>query len=106
MSEDHNEELPYDAGDPKAVRERNRTLKRVEASERTVIRQIMGSNEGRAWIFKILSLCHVYQSSFSTNALTMACAEGERNIGLQLTAEVIAACPERYLEMLKENSNG
>ncbi len=104
MSEEHNEELPYNAGDPKAVRERNRTLKRVEASERTVIRQIMGSNEGRAWIFKTLSLCHVYQSTFSTNALTMACAEGERNIGLQLTADVIAACPERYLEMLKENS--
>ena len=104
MSEEHNEELPYDAGDPKAVRERNRVLKRVEASERTVIRQIMGSNEGRAWIFKLLSLCHVYQSTFSTNALTMACAEGERNIGLQLTADVIASCPERYLEMLKENS--
>ncbi len=104
MSEEHNEELSYDAGDPKAVRERNRTLKRVEASERTVIRQIMGSHEGRAWIFKTLSLCHVYQSTFSTNALTMACAEGERNIGLQLTADVIAACPERYLEMLKENS--
>jgi hypothetical protein len=35
----------------------------------------------------------------------MACAEGERNIGLRLLSDLMQACPDRYIEMLKE-ANG
>ena len=98
------EELPYDAGDAKSVKERTKAFKRSEASKSLVIRQVMSSTEGRAWVYDILSLCHVYQSTFSTNALSMACAEGERNVGLRITADLVGTCPEHYLEMLKENS--
>jgi hypothetical protein len=99
------EETPYDAGDPAAVKARARTAKQRESSKRSVIRQIMSSSEGRAWIHEVLSMSHVYSSSFSTNALTMAYSEGERNIGLRITADIVSASPERYLEMLKENSS-
>lgn len=95
-------DVPYDAGDRVHVKERTKVLRRVEASKRTVLRQLMGSNEGRAWMYDVLTLCHVYQSAFSTNALSMACAEGERNIGLRILGDLMEACPERYLEMLRE----
>lgn len=105
MSELREDEAPYDAGDPVAVKERTKVFRRVEASKRTVMRQLMGSSEGRAWMYGVLTLCHVYQSAFSTNALSMACAEGERNIGLRILGDLMEACPERYIEMLKE-ANG
>ena len=103
--DDTTEDLPYDAGDPVAVKERTKAARRHEDANKKVLRQLMGSNEGRAWTYELLSLCHVYQSAFSTNAMTMACAEGERNIGLRILADLMQACPERYIEMLKE-ANG
>lgn len=99
-------EAPYDAGDRRSVKKREVVAKRRDHSNRMVLRQLMGSREGRSWMYKTLYACHVYQTSFSRNALDMAYSEGERNIGLQLTAEVTAACPERYLEMLKEAEDG
>ena len=98
------EEAPPDASDPSFVRRRISEAKRREASTATVIRQIMASDTGRAWVYEKLSMCHVFQSSFSPNALDMAYREGERNVGLQFTLEVSRACPEQYLLMLKEAS--
>lgn len=102
MSEEKDLEKPYDAGDPKDVRERISKAKRIAAANQSVVRQIMGSSEGRDWIYQHLSLCHVYSTSFSTNALSMAFAEGERSVGLRLMADLVQAAPERYLEMLAE----
>jgi hypothetical protein len=98
-------EEEYDAGNVEHVRERIAVSKRRSASNRAVIRSIMSSNEGRDWIYNLLQNCHVYSSSFSGNALTMAYAEGERNIGLRLMAELVSATPERYLEMLAEHGD-
>jgi hypothetical protein len=57
---------------------------------------------GRAWFYDFLSTCHIYQTSFTPNALTMAHAEGERNVGLRLLADLVEASPDLYLQMLKE----
>jgi hypothetical protein len=46
----------------------------------------------------------VWRSSFSTNALTMAFSEGQRNEGLRLLAQITTHAPERYAEMLKEST--
>jgi hypothetical protein len=42
---------------------------------------------------------------FTTNALAMAFSEGERNVGLQITNDLITASPDNYLLMLKEAGN-
>ena len=99
------DEAPYDAGDRRHVKKREVIAKRLESSERMVLRQVMGSREGRAWMHKMMTMCHIYSTSFSRVALDMAYLEGERNVGLRLSADVIAACPERYMEMMKE-ANG
>lgn len=96
------EDAPYDAGDRRAVKQRQLVLKRLDAAHRMVLRQIMGSKEGRSWMYQTLTQCHVFQTSFSHSSLDMAYSEGERNIGLRLINDVVAACPERYMEMMKE----
>lgn len=96
---------PIDLGDPENVKELARNAKGREAIKRTVLRNIMGSKSGRGWMFELLATCHVYETSFSANALNMAYSEGERNIGLRLVASLAEACPERYLEMMREGGD-
>jgi hypothetical protein len=42
------------------------------------------------------------QLSFSTNALQMAFWEGNRNVGLQIKAEIAEASPEHWRLMQEE----
>jgi len=94
--------MSYDASDPKQVRDRIKQLKVEESLKLALIQQIMSTREGRAWIYSILEVTHIWLSSFSSDALIMAFNEGERFIGLMLLADVTTAAPERYLEMLQE----
>lgn len=70
-----------------------------------IIRKAMSDPDGREWFYNVLASCHVYSTSFATNALAMAYREGERNVGLRLTTELTEACPDLYLIMLKEAGN-
>jgi hypothetical protein len=62
----------------------------------------MSEPEGRGYLHDFLAGTHVYATSFSPNALTMAFAEGQRSVGLTLGADMEEANPEAYLLMLKE----
>jgi hypothetical protein len=87
---------------------RTRTEKEQRAVRRDQLARIatlMADPVGRAYVYDLLSACHVFQSSFTTNALAMAFSEGERNVGLQITNDLITASPDNYLLMLKEAGN-
>lgn len=58
---------------------------------------------GRRWMWSVLSECHIWQPSFSTNALRLAFLEGERSQGLRLLSEIQEAGPDLFLQMLKEH---
>ena len=107
MSDDLEEEVheTVNLGDEADVKELRRSSRAREALKQTVLRNIMGTKVGRGWMFELLAGCHVYETSFSANALTMAFQEGERNVGLKLVVALSAACPERYLEMMREGGD-
>jgi len=62
----------------------------------------MADPAGRKWLYNHLATLHVFTTSFASNALVMAHAEGERNAGLRLVADMAEANPDMYLQMLKE----
>jgi hypothetical protein len=87
---------------------RSRTEKEQRAVRRDQLSRIsalMGDPIGRGYVYDLLCACHVFQSSFATSALAMAFSEGERNVGLQITNDLISASPDNYLLMLKEAGN-
>lgn len=93
----------YDASNREHVKRRERLSKIIENKQGAVVKGIMSSTEGRAWMWWfVFQVCHVNESSFSTNGLTMAEREGERNAGQQLHSQLLALCPDEYVMMLKE----
>ncbi len=59
--------------------------------------------EGRMWMWDLLTLCGIFHSSFSIDALRCAFNEGRRDIGLRLLAEINQLSPEFYIRMVQEN---
>jgi len=90
------------AANKKEVEQANREEKFSHKQQMADIRLILETEQGRRFIWKYLSKCGVFRSSFTGNSNTFF-REGERNIGLQLMEEVMAADADAYIKMAKEN---
>jgi len=91
---------PYDLDDThQALADRARSAEDREIGD---LKWLMSNKRGRRFVFLLLERAGVWRLSFNTNALTMAFAEGTRNEGLRLLAQLSEHCLDRYSEMLKE----
>ena len=94
----------YNAAERQHVKAASKQAK-IDASQRLeIIKGIMSLGPGRKWMHDILESCHIFASSFTTNALSTAFAEGERNIGLRLVSDIMQACPDQYVLMMREKN--
>jgi hypothetical protein len=64
--------------------------------------KVMGSKEGRRFMWRLLSEAGVYRLSFSSDLATMAFNEGNRNAGLKHLNDIMTACPHLHALMLDE----
>ncbi|MGA2937306.1 MAG: hypothetical protein ABSF52_09440 [Syntrophobacteraceae bacterium] len=97
------ENTPYNAGDPQHVARRERGWKTRDLLKKAALRGLMGAPEGRMWMWDLLTMCGVYHSSFSVEALAMAFNEGRRTVGNFLIGEINRLSPELYMKMAVEN---
>ncbi len=97
-------EEAFNASDPVQVAAKRRSAGRKRKASEGIVYTIMSTQAGREWMYSLLGSCHCFSSSFTGEALTMAFKEGERNIGLMLTAQIMKASPEEFVLMLKEHS--
>lgn len=89
--------------DDRATVRRQRRESRVQRREElTLLARFMAEPAGRRWCYNFLAGCRIYSTSFATNAMSMAFAEGERNAGLRLINDLLEASPDNYMTMLKE----
>src|SRR5438034_7377082 len=95
-------QMAYNASERKDVRRAEKEAKLAERQRYEITSYIMSTAPSRAWMHDKLETCHVFRSSFATDALAMAFAEGERNIGLQLLNDIMQACPNNYILMMEE----
>lgn len=89
-------------GDPQDIARRTREARRAEAAKRSTLERVMSTYSGRWWIYTVLEQCHIYRNPFSVDALAMAFACGEMNIGQLLLIDLNQYCQGRYAEMLAE----
>jgi len=62
----------------------------------------MGNKRGRRIVWRLLSDAGLFRTSYNTNALAMSFAEGNKQHGYKLLAQIDAICPEHYPTMVKE----
>jgi hypothetical protein len=94
--------MPPNAADRKSVRRLEKAAKFAESQRQQTITTLMSTSFGREWIWDILASCHCFVTTFSGDALTSAFAEGERNVGLRILADILVACPEQYIQAQRE----
>jgi|TARA_R110002126_G_scaffold198829_1_gene346388 hypothetical protein len=69
------------------------------------IRNIMKTENGRAFMHRCLQNCCTFESIFSTDTHQHAFNAGARSHGLWLDAELKEAATDDYFKMLKEHHN-
>lgn len=72
------------------------------------LRFILSTDQGRRFVWRVLSRCGVFKISFTGSSQTFF-NEGERSIGLYLLNEVMDADPDSYVKMYvkdKKESEG
>lgn len=92
---------PDNAADEETLKVRERLTRRRENRQRGNLKQIMATPAGREFMWVLLDRCGIYRSSFTGNSETFF-REGERNIGLYLTAQLNRECVAEYAEMQRE----
>jgi len=96
--------MAYDAGNRRDIREAEKRAKVTEQQRREIVTGIMSLPAGRQWMCDILVEAHVFATSFADNGLRMAFLEGQRSMGLRLLMDVMGACPDQYVQMMRERN--
>jgi len=108
MAEENNDTIEKDgsfnASDPEQVAAKRRSAGKKRKASEDVVHTIMSTQAGREWMRTILDSCHSFSTSFTGEPFSMAFKEGERNIGLMLTAQIMRAAPDEFIMMLKEHN--
>lgn len=96
----------FDASDPKAVADARAAAGRKQKKLDDFIAAAVETSQGRFWIWDMLIRCHIFQpvtvfGQFDASAFR----DGERNIGLQLIAQLTRVAPDAYILMMKENTS-
>jgi len=86
------------------VRAAEKAAKVVELQRREVISGIMSVGPGRKWMCELLESCHCFATSFSDIGLRMAFCEGQREVGIRLLSDIMSACPDQYITMMRERN--
>src|SRR2546421_147521 len=97
--------MPDNAADRKQIRRKEKAAKLADAQRREVITNLMSTSFGREWMWDVLAGCHCFATTFNGDALASAFAEGERNVGLRLLADILVACPDQYIQAMRESND-
>ncbi len=92
--------LVRNAADAEQVKEAGVKEKFGRKQELNDVYNILAIPSGRRWVWRVLSDCGVFKSSFTGNSTTFF-NEGRRDIGLRILADVMEANPDAYVQMAK-----
>jgi hypothetical protein len=98
-----------DSSDPAVVKAAQRAARLEARRLGATIGGMMESPDVRAWMYRLLQNCRAFApSDFPPGAridgFFLSRNAGQREIAQFITADIMAACPELYFEMLKENA--
>lgn len=90
------------ASDEKQVKDAEYKVKSGRERDLEDVMYILSSKQGRRFIWRYLTECGIFQTSFTGNSTTFF-KEGERNVGLKLMTDINESSPDAYVLMMKES---
>jgi hypothetical protein len=87
---------------PQEVKEQAKKQKSARDREVDDVFFLLGTPQGRRFIWRYLEQCGLFASSFHHSGSQMYFNEGQRNVGLRLLADVNEANPAAYVTMMQE----
>jgi hypothetical protein len=92
----------FNAAEESQVKDRKRKDERLRDIELADMKKMMSTCEGRRFVWRLLDRAGVFRTSFTGNSTTFF-NEGQRNIGLIVLADVMAAAADQYVVMMNES---
>lgn len=93
----------FDAVDPAADANARREVARIAREDADVLRLLMHTKPGRAWLFRFLAKCNIMGDSFAPGQPDVTAFRlGQENIGRQLWLAAQGASIDLYMQMVKE----
>jgi len=96
--------MVVNAADRKSIRAAEKASRLADRDRGDVIRNLMSTSSGRRYIWDKLTSSHIFATSYSSDPIAMAFAEGERNAGLLLLNDIIQWCPEQFILAMRESN--
>ena len=93
-------QLIKNTSDENEIREAKIKAKLQQDQFDNSLKAILATNEGQTVLWKILSDCRLFQSSFTGSSETFF-LEGKRSVGLMLLADIMRIDPEAFIKMQK-----
>lgn len=87
--------------DEQQVKESQKQEEKRQKRREKALLHVMGTPQGREFIWGLLEDARIFRSSFTGNSATFF-NEGRRDFGLQLLNDVQHYCPKLYLDMQRE----
>lgn len=94
---------PYDLDQIQVDDDLRRSAENLSAEvEDKIFAWVMDGPKGRRFVRQLLGRTGVFRSAFSANAMQMAAAEGNKQIGYWLLEQIERLCPADYHTMIEE----
>lgn len=92
------------ASERKDIRRAEKLAAETERARVEFVVAAMSTLPGRTWFHSLLSVCGIFDGTFSGDALLEAFSKGQRNIGLIIYNDIVGNCPDSFVQMMKEAS--
>lgn len=91
------------AADRKSIRKQEKAQRQAELLRRDAIVASMSTSNGRAWLWDVLASAHCFHTTHvAGDALASAFQEGRRSLGLAVLSDIMAHCPDLYIQAMRE----
>jgi hypothetical protein len=96
----------YNASDTRQIKAAVKRDKSERALDDGVLLRLMTTQDGRAWMWRFLSGLHAFHTPYTgvNNATNFQC--GEHSVGLKMIVDLLRACPDQYIFMMREANDG
>jgi hypothetical protein len=91
-------------GDRKSIRAKEKDAALADRRREDVLRNVMSTIEGRAWLWDLLASCNCFSTTFTGDPQRSAFLEGQRAIGLSILSDITTACPDQYIQAQRESN--